>query len=90
MTDENKAKIRERLVYGINNVNGLSGWDWLERDKFDNAIKLLDSEDRPSVPMAMLVELAKHGSEAYRKDDYYDRDTDLIEIAARYGFKISE
>ena len=43
-----------------------------------------------TVPMGMLVALAKHGSESYRKDDYYDRETDLTEIAVRYGYTVTE
>jgi len=51
-------------------------------------VLLASRKSEQTVPMAMLVALAKHGLESYRKDDYYDRETDLIEIATRYGYKV--
>ena len=87
--DDNQAKIREALddalAFAIGyNIKPLE-------ESVRDALALLDTEDKPSVPMAMLEEISKvttsrppfNSSTMLLPEDYR-------EIAARYGFQIKE
>jgi len=72
MTDENRVKIREALT-------------WMANEALD-ALALLDAEDTPSVPMAMLWEVSSLVESATMQD----RLAYCRSIANRFGYTISE
>lgn len=86
--DDSRAKVREALEHAKHAMacpmGGRAQWLCMHATlEVNEALALLDAEDKPSVPMAMIDE-ATHGayhqwSEAEKRD-----------LAARYGFQVKE
>jgi hypothetical protein len=84
MTDENRAKMREALEYVKSLSERENGPRCSVTEQFGEALALLADEDKPSVPMEMLVTL---------KDEFENEDWEMStvrEILLRYGYTVTE
>ena len=91
MNSENRAKIREALGDLRNELGkvGLFGREMLARASYEIIERaLLDAEDKPSVPMEMLIDLANMHIAIERGEEH--EDNSVFEIAARYGYAVKE